>query len=44
MSLSVQFQILPEQVEDQAFLKSRIQQELGLKSDDFTFEMEKTQY
>ena len=41
MSLSVQFQILPEQVEDQAFLKSRIQQELGLKSEDFTFEWKK---
>ena len=41
MSLSVQFQTLPEQVEDQAFLKARIQQELGLKSDDFTFEWRK---
>ncbi|MEY3237578.1 MAG: hypothetical protein RI883_1679, partial [Bacteroidota bacterium] len=37
MSLTVQFQILPEQVQDLAFLKHRIKEELGLRSDDFQF-------
>lgn len=41
MSLSIQFQILPEQVDDQNLIKSRIQQELGLKNADFTFEWKK---
>ena len=41
MSLNVQFQILPEQAEDQSFIKTRIQQELGLKSTKFTFEWKK---
>ena len=41
MSLSVQFQILPEQVDDLNLIKSRIQQELGLKNADFTFEWKK---
>lgn len=41
MSLNVQFQILPEQVEDLSLIKSRIQQELGLKNGDFTFEWKK---
>ena len=41
MSLNVQFQILPEQVEDLSLIKARIQQELGLKNGDFTFEWKK---
>jgi uncharacterized FAD-dependent dehydrogenase len=41
MSFNVQFQILPEQAEDQSSIKTRIQQELGLKSANFTFEWKK---
>ena len=37
MSQTVQFQILPEQVQDLAFLKHKIKEELGLNSDDFQF-------
>ena len=37
MSQTVQFQILPEQVQDLVFLKHKIKEELGLNSDDFQF-------
>lgn len=41
MSKSVQFQILPEQVEDTAFLHHKIKEELNLNHDDFLFEWKK---
>lgn len=41
MSQTVQFQILPEQVQDLAFLKHKIKEELGLNSDDFKFDWKK---
>ena len=41
MSLNVQFQILPEQIEDLNLIRTNIQQELGLKSSKFTFEWKK---
>ena len=33
----VQFQVTPEQAKNQSFIKSRIEQELGLKNSDFEF-------
>lgn len=41
MSQEVQFQILPEEASDDAFLKERIKSELHISSDDFTFEWKK---
>ena len=37
MIQSVQFQVTPEQAKNQIFLKSRIEEELGLKNSDFDF-------
>lgn len=41
MSLTVQFQILPEEVNNQSLLHDRIKSELGLAHDDFYFEWKK---
>jgi uncharacterized FAD-dependent dehydrogenase len=37
MSSTVQFQLTPEKVHDNEFLRQRIRQELELNNDDFTF-------
>jgi uncharacterized FAD-dependent dehydrogenase len=37
MKSTVVFQVSPEQAKDNDFLRKRIQQELGIQSDDFTF-------
>ena len=37
MSSTVQFQLTPEKVHDNEFLRQRIRQELELSNDDFTF-------
>lgn len=41
MSTTVQFQILPEEVNDERFLRERIRRELGLGSEDFQFAWKK---
>lgn len=37
----IQFQVTPEQAVDEVFLKNKIKQELGLKTDDFSFQWKK---
>jgi uncharacterized protein len=41
MAEMIQFQVSPEQAKDEAFLKLKIKQELGLKNDDFQFQWRK---
>lgn len=41
MVKEIQFQVTPEQAVDSVFLRSRIKNDLGIKTDDFTFQWKK---